>query len=144
MRTPRDGAPRFGLGAGLLVVMWLLAALLFAAVPLGAGVVVACVVPGLGGLRPGLGVVSVACLVLAVLVIGVVVGERPVRIMRLLLPGHPRLQRAGAELVTFALMSAALLVPLVSVLGSVTAAAVACAGYKLLEPLLRDVRTRRR
>lgn len=127
------------IGGSVLVVMWLLAALLFAALPATAGVVVACSIPGLGGARPGISMPAVAGALGVIVVAGVVIGERPVRLMRALLPGRPRSQQLCAELVVFVFLAGALHVILASTLGAVVAAAVACTGYGLLEPLLRWV-----
>lgn len=137
MHQPRDDGSRLGILDGLQILGLLLAALLFAALPLAAGVVVACAVPGLGGLRTGLSFFAVLGLLLAIVVIAVVIGERPVRWAALLLPGHPRLQRPAAELLVFLLLTAELLVPLGSPLGALTAAALACGGYRCLDPLLQ-------
>lgn len=143
MYSPRDDDSRLGVLDGLQVLGLLLAALLFAALPLAAGVVVACAVPGLGGLRTGLSFFAVIGLLLAIVVLAVVVGERPLRWTALLLSDHPRLQRPVAELVAFLLLTAALLVPLESPLGAFTAAALACGVYRCLEPLLQRLGSRR-
>lgn len=146
MHPPRDDDSRLGILDGLQILGLVLAALLFAALPLVVGVVVACAVPGLGGLRTGLSFLSVLGLLLAIVVLAVVIGERPVRWAALLLPGHPRLQRSAAELVVFLLLTAALLVPLESPPGALTAAALACAGYGGLDQILQrlDRRSSRR
>jgi len=136
MRMPRDDDSRPGFRGSASVAALLLAALLFAALPLGAGVVVACVVPGLGGLRPGFGLPALVAVLLATVAAAVIIGERPLRATRLLLPGHPRMQRPVAELVSFLLLAALLLVPLASPLGALTAAASASAGYRVVERLL--------
>lgn len=136
MHSPRDDDSPLGFRGGLLILVLLLAALLFAALPLGAGVVVACIVPGLGGLRPGLGLPTAVGMLLAIVVVAVVVGDRPLRSARLLLPGHPRLHQPAAEFGAFLLLAAALLAPLASPLGSLTAAAVASATYRCLERFL--------
>lgn len=142
MREPRDDGSRTGVRGGLSIAALLLAALLFAALPLGAGVVVACVVPGLGGIRPGLGLPGLTAILLAITIVAVVIGERPMRTMRLLMPGRPRLQRPAAELVTFFLLVTLLLVPLATPLGALTAGATAAAGYRCLEQTI--TRTNRR
>lgn len=136
MRTPDDDS-RPVCGGFLLAVAWLLAALLFAALPVVAGVVVVCCVPGLGGAREGFTVPAIAGILLVIVAAGVVIGERPVRLMRVLLPGRPWLQRACAEVLVFTFLAAALHVVLASAIGSIVAAAVGCAGYRALEPLLQ-------
>lgn len=137
MYPPRDDDSRLGILDGLQISGLLLAALLFAALPLAAGVVVACAAPGLGGLRTGLSFFAVLGLLLAIVVLAVVIGERPVRWAALLLPGHPHLQRPAADLLVFLLLTAALLVPLESPLGALTAAGLACAGYRCLAQVLQ-------
>jgi hypothetical protein len=142
--SERDDDSSPGLVGVLLLAAWFLAALLFAALPLGAGVVVACVVPGLGGIRSGLSIVAVIGLLVTIVAGAAIIDERPVRAMQLLLAGRPRLQRPAAELLVFALLSIAFLAPLASLTGAVTAAAVASAGYRCLEPLVQRSEERRR
>lgn len=143
MHPPRDDDSRLGALDGLRILGLLLAAFLFAALPLAAGVVIACAVPGLGGLRTGLNFIAALGLLLAIVALAVLIGERPLRWTALLLPGHPRLQRPVAELLMFLLLIAALLVPLEKPLGALTAAAVACGGYRCLDPLLQRLDSRR-
>lgn len=142
MHQPRHDDSRLSVLDGLQVLGLLLGALLFAALPLAAGVVVACAVPGLGGLRTGLSFIAVIGLLLAIVALAMVVGERPLRWTAVLLPGHPRLQRPIAELVVFLLLMAALLVPLQSPLGALTAATLACGGYRCLDPFLQRLEGR--
>jgi len=125
-------------------VALLLGALLFAALPLGAGVVVACVVPGLGGIRPGLPLPALVAVLLGIVLVAVVIGERPLRTARLLMPGRPRLQGPAAELGAFVLLTTMLLVPLASPLGALTAAASASACYRCLERFLPQPHRSRR
>jgi len=136
MRGPRDDDSRTGCRGGASVVALLLGALLFAALPLGAGVVVACVVPGLGGIRPGLTLPALVAVLLGIVLVAVVIGDRPLRTVRLLMPGRPRLQGPAAELGAFVLLTTMLLVPLASPLGALTAAASASACYRCLEHFL--------
>ncbi|MDR6574774.1 hypothetical protein J2X60_003440 [Curtobacterium sp. 320] len=143
MHSPRDDDSRLGVLDGLQILGLLLAALLFAALPLAVGVVIACAVPGLGGLRTGLSSIAVLGLLIAIVILAVVIGERPLRWTAVLVPGRPRLQRPIAELVVFFLLMAALLLPLESPLGALTAAAIACGGYRCLDPLLLRLEARR-
>jgi len=144
MRGPRDDDSRTGCRGGASVVALLLGALLFAALPLGAGVVVACVVPGLGGIRPGLPLPALVAVLLGIVLVAVVIGERPLRTARLLMPGRPRLQGPAAELGAFVLLTTMLLVPLASPLGALTAAASASACYRCLERFLPQPHRSRR
>ena len=120
----------------LLVLGWFLSAFFLSSAPLVLGVVVADLVPGVGGVRQSVPVAALVLALMAVVGVAIVFGKALERVVERVVPARGVLGRIAQEAAS-ALLLWVLLLPLMERgLGAAVAAAVSIALYKVSDPVL--------